>query len=344
MLRHVGPSPDILTAMEKRFLGRTGLEVSELCLGAMTFGSETDEPTAHRILDEFVAAGGTMIDTADTYSSGRSEEILGSWLKNQNRDDLVIATKVYGEAAPGLPVRGAGRKHIMAGVEASLRRLQTDFIDLYQIHVFDDATPLEETLTTLDALVTSGKVRFIGASNLTGWQLQKAIDLSRHRGLEPYVCLQPLYNLLDRDAEHDLIPVSQNEGVGVIAWSPLAGGWLTGKYSKDQGGPPAGSRSNQADWDSHDNDRTWRVLNAVRWVADEVGKSPAQVALRWVMQRPGLTAPIIGVRTPSQLADNLGVTGWALDDDQMRRLTEAGDGPLPYPHTILALPQFVRRR
>ncbi len=329
--------------MDKRFLGRTGLEVSELCLGTMTFGSETDQSTAHKILDDFVAAGGTMIDTADTYSAGVSEEIIGSWLKTRNRDDLVIATKVYGEAGPGLPVRGAGRKHILAGVDASLRRLQTDFIDLYQIHVFDDATPLEETLTTLDTLVTSGKVRFIGASNLTGWQLQKAIDLSRHHGLEPYVCLQPLYNLLDRDAELDLIPVCQNEGAGVIAWSPLAGGWLSGKYTKDAGGPPAGSRSSQADWDSHDNDRTWRVLDALRAVAAEVDRTPAQVALRWVMQRPGLTAPIVGARTPDQLADNLGATGWSLDDEQLRRLTEAGDGPLPYPHNILRLPQFVRR-
>ena len=329
--------------MDKRFLGRTGLEVSELCLGTMTFGSETDQSTGHKILDDFVAAGGTMIDTADTYSAGVSEEIIGSWLKTRNRDDLVIATKVYGEAGPGLPVRGAGRKHILAGVDASLRRLQTDFIDLYQIHVFDDATPLEETLTTLDTLVTSGKVRFIGASNLTGWQLQKAIDLSRHHGLEPYVCLQPLYNLLDRDAELDLIPVCQNEGAGVIAWSPLAGGWLSGKYTKDAGGPPAGSRSSQADWDSHDNDRTWRVLDALRAVAAEVDRTPAQVALRWVMQRPGLSAPIIGARTPDQLADNLGATGWSLDDDQLRRLTEAGDGPLPYPHNILRLPQFVRR-
>ncbi|HEY0690589.1 MAG TPA: aldo/keto reductase [Kribbella sp.] len=329
--------------MDKRFLGRTGLQVSELCLGTMTFGNETDQSTSHRILDEFVGAGGTLIDTADTYSAGASEEILGHWLKTRSRDDLVVATKVYGEAGPGLPVRGAGRKHIIAAVEASLRRLQTDFIDLYQVHVFDDATPLEETLTTLDTLVGSGKVRFIGASNLTGWQLQKAIDLSRHHGLEPYVSLQPLYNLLDRDAELDLIPVCRHEGAGVIAWSPLAGGWLSGKYTRDLGGPPAGSRGSAADWQARDTDRTWHVVDALRAVADEVGRTPAQVALRWVMQRPGLTAPIIGVRTPAQLADNLGATGWALDDDQMRRLTEAGHSPLPYPHNLLRLPQFVRR-
>jgi aryl-alcohol dehydrogenase-like predicted oxidoreductase len=329
--------------MDKRFLGRTGLQVSEFCLGTMTFGNETDQSTSHRILDEFVGAGGTLIDTADTYSAGASEEILGHWLKTRSRDDLVVATKVYGEAGPGLPVRGAGRKHIIAAVEASLRRLQTDFIDLYQVHVFDDATPLEETLTTLDTLVSSGKVRFIGASNHTGWQLQKAIDLSRHRGLEPYVSLQPLYNLLDRDAELELIPVCRHEGAGVIAWSPLAGGWLSGKYTRDLGGPPAGSRASAADWQARDTDRTWRVVDALRAVADEAGRTPAQVALRWVMQRPGLTAPIIGVRTLAQLADNLGATGWALDDDQMRRLTEAGDSPLPYPHDLLRLPQFVRR-
>lgn len=230
--------PDTLSGMDKRFLGRTGLEVTELCLGTMTFGSETDEPTAHRILDEYVAAGGTMIDTADTYSAGSSEQIIGSWLKKQNRDDLVIATKVYGEAGPGLPVRGAGRKHILAGVEDSLRRLQTDFIDLYQIHVFDDATPLEETLSTLDTLVTSGKVRFIGASNLTGWQLQKAIDLSRRHGWEPYVCLQPLYNLLDRDAELDLIPVCLADGAGVIAWSPRPAAGCRGSTARMPAVPP----------------------------------------------------------------------------------------------------------
>lgn len=329
--------------MDTHFLGRTGLQVSELCLGGMTFGNETDLSTAHRILDEFVEAGGTFVDTADTYSGGRSEEIIGRWLRTKDRDDLVIATKVYGEAGPGLPVRGAGRKHVMAGVEASLRRLGTDFIDLYQVHVFDDATPLEETLTTLDALVTSGKVRFIGASNLAGWQLQKAIDLSRHHGLEPYVSLQPLYNLLDRDAELELIPVCQQEGVGVIAWSPLAGGWLSGKYSKDLAGPPADSRTSEAGWRARDMDRTWRVIDALRTTAAEAGRTPAQVALRWVAQRPGLTAPIIGVRSPEQLADNLGATGWRLDDDQLRRLTEAGDTPLPYPHNLLRMPKFTRR-
>jgi aryl-alcohol dehydrogenase-like predicted oxidoreductase len=176
-----------------------------------------------------VEAGGTFIDTANVYSQGVSEEILGRWLKTRDRDDLVIATKVYGEAAPGEPPRGTGRKHVLSEVEASLRRLQTDFIDLYQIHVFDNATPFEETLSTFDSLVTSGKVRFIGASNYTGWQLQKSIELSRHHGWEPFVSLQPLYNLLDRGAELELLPVCRNEGVGVIAWSPLAGGWLSGK-------------------------------------------------------------------------------------------------------------------
>lgn len=330
-------------------LGRTGLQVSRICLGTMTFGFQVDEDGSRAILDYAADKGVTFLDAADVYplggdltTAGRTEEILGRWLAGK-REAFVVATKCFGPMGRRPWDMGNSRRHIMDAVDASLRRLQTDFIDLYQIHVFDDATPLEETLTTLDTLVTSGKVRFIGASNLTGWQLQKAIDLSRHHGLEPYVCLQPLYNLLDRDAELDLIPVCQNEGAGVIAWSPLAGGWLSGKYTKDAGGPPAGSRSSQADWDSHDNDRTWRVLDALRAVAAEVDRTPAQVALRWVMQRPGLTAPIIGARTPDQLADNLGATGWSLDDDQLRRLTEAGDGPLPYPHNILRLPQFVRR-
>ena len=328
--------------METRFLGRTGLQVSELCLGTMTFGADggTDEATAHQILDAFVDAGGTFIDTANVYGQGVSEEILGRWLKTRN---LVVATKVYGEAAPGEPPRGTGRKHVLAEVEASLRRLHTDFIDLYQAHVFDDATPFEETLSTLDSLVTSGKVRFIGASNYTGWQLQKSIELSRQHGWESFVSLQPLCNLLDRGAELELLPVCRNEGVGVIAWSPLAGGWLSGKYTRDLDGPPADARADDEEWASRNSDRTWGVIETVQAVAAEVDRTSAQVALRWVLQQPGMTGPIIGARTPEQLTDNLRATGWALDDDQIRRLTEAGDQPLPYPYQLQRLPQFVRR-
>jgi aryl-alcohol dehydrogenase-like predicted oxidoreductase len=331
--------------MDLRFLGRTGLAVSELCLGTMMFGDRADEQTSHRILDEFTAAGGTFVDTADVYAAGRSEEILGRWLAGHDRDDLVIATKVYGEKAPGEPVRGAGRKHILREVEASLRRLRTDYLDLYQIHVFDDATPIEETLSTLDTLVRDGKVRFVGASNYTGWQFQKSIDLARQHGWEPFTCLQPTYNLLARDAEWELVPVCQQEGAGLVAWSPLAGGWLTGKYERATGRPPAGTRAHaDGSWQRHDTDATWQVIDAVRAVAAEVGRTPAQVALRWLLQRPGVTAPIVGVRTVEQLRDNLGAAGWSLDQAHLDRLTEASDRPLPYPYDLQHLPQFRRRR
>ncbi|MEQ7125228.1 aldo/keto reductase [Actinopolymorpha sp. B11F2] len=330
--------------MDYRFVGSTGLEVSELCLGTWRFGDESDEQTSHRILDEFVAAGGTFIDTADVYGYNRSEEIIGTWLEGQSRDDLVVATKVYAEAGPGQLVQGAGRKHILTAVEASLRRLRTDYIDLYQVHVFDDVTPLEETLSTLDGLVKSGKVRFIGASNYTGWQLQKSIDLSRQHGWEPFVCLQPYYNLLGRDAEWELLPICRNEGAGLIAYSPLAGGWLSGKYRRDLGAAPAGTRGEvDGSWQRRDTDETWRVVDALLAVADEAGKAPGQVALRWLLQRPGVTAPIFGARTPEQLTDNLGATGWTLSDEQMDRLTQASDRPLPYPYETQALPQFQRR-
>lgn len=306
----------------------------------MTFGNQTDQPTAHRILDEFVAAGGTFIDTADTYQFGGSEEIIGSWLKTQNRDDLVIATKAYGEMGPDAPVNGAGRKHLMRAVEASLTRLGTDYIDLYQIHVFDDATPLEETLSTLDRLVTSGKVRFIGASNYTGWQLQKSVDLSRQHGWEPFVSLQPLYNLLERDVENELLPICRNEGLGLIPWSPLGGGWLTGKYRRPGGESQEGRLADQVDAAS---DFTWQVVDAVTEVARQVGRTPSQVALRWLLQQDGLTGPIIGVRTLDQLNDNLGAVGWSLDSEQLERLTQVSDRPRPYPYALQRLPQFVRR-
>lgn len=329
--------------MEQRFLGNTGLQVSELCLGTMSFGAGTDETDAHRILDSFVDAGGTFIDTANAYNEGASEEIVGRWLRNRDRDNLVIATKVYGEARPGEPTRGTGRKHVLAEVEASLRRLQADFIDLYQAHVFDDATPFEETLSTFDSLVSAGKTRFVGASNYTGWQLQKSIDLSRQHGWEPFVSLQPLYNLLDRDAELELLPICRNEGAGVIVWSPLAGGWLSGRYSRDQDGPRPGARVSPEEFANRGTARTWQVVDAVRQVATETGKTPAQVSLNWILQQPGITAPIVGARTPEQLTDSLGATGWSLEPAQVQVLTDASATDLPYPYALQRLPQFVRR-
>lgn len=329
--------------MDTRFLGKTGLKVSELCLGAMTFGWTTPPEESHAILDRFVEAGGNFIDTANVYAGSKSESILGDWLQNQSRDQLVIATKVYGKMGDGPNDVGLSRKHILASVEASLQRLQTDYIDLYQVHGWDDGTPLEETLGTLNKLVHSGKVRYIGASNYTGWQLQKAIEISRQMGWEPYVCLQPLYNLLDRSIEWELVPVCQNEGLGIIPWSPLRGGWLAGRYQRDMTEAPAGTRVEMAEkrgwgetFTDYANDHTWNLLDVMAAIGQATGKTVAQVALRWLLQRPGMTAPIIAARVMRHLEDNLGASGWALSAAQMDQLTEASDKPLPYPYERMA--------
>ena len=329
--------------MQQRFLGLTGLKVSDLCLGTMTFAREADEAVSHQILDRFVAAGGTFIDTADVYSTGASETTIGRWLRHQRRDDLVIATKVRFPMGDGANEVGLSRKHILAGVEASLRRLQTDYIDLYQVHCWDARTPLEETLSTLDGLVRRGVVRYIGVSNFTGWQLQKAIDLSRQRNWQVFSCLQPQYNLLCRSTEWDLIPVCQNEGLGVIPWSPLRGGWLSGKFRRGMDQPLAGSRIEKAEqegwgesWSNYNNEHTWGVLDALFAVAQETGKSPSQVALNWVMNQPGVTAPIIGIRTMEQLEDNLGASGWTLSPEHLGRLNTASAQPAPYPHDFIS--------
>ena len=329
--------------MQFRSLGNTGLKVSELCLGAMTMGREADEKLSVKMLDRFIDAGGNFIDTADVYSRGESEAILGRWLAKKDRHDLVIATKVrFGTDDPAnrRPNRfGLGRKHIHAEVDASLKRLKTDYIDLYQVHMWDPLAPLEETLSTLNDLVRAGKARFIGASNYSGWQLQKAIDLSRAKGWEPFVCLQALYNLLDRELDWELIPVCRNEGLGLIPWSPLRGGWLAGKYHRGISAPPAGTRVEIAadrgwseTWARYGNEHTWSVVDALVTIGKEAGKSPAQVALNWLLRRPGVTAPIIGARNMEQLDDNLAATGWALDDDQVERLDRASARPLPYPY------------
>lgn len=328
--------------MEYRQLGGTGLRVSELCLGAMTFGREASEETSIQLLDRFVEAGGNFIDTADVYGHGTSEEIIGRWLQGQDRDSLVIATKVRFRMGPDTNDIGLSRKHIQAAVERSLQRLNSDYIDLYQVHMWDPNTPLEETLGTLDSLVQAGKVRYLGASNFAGWMLQKAIDTSRQQGWEPFVSLQPLYNLLDRTIEWELLRVCEHEQVGVIPWSPLRGGWLTGKYQRGMEAPPAGTRVDTAsekgwseEWQAYANERTWNLIDVLLDVAEEAGKTPAQVALNWVLHRPTVTAPIIGARNLEQLEDNLGAAGWRLEEDQLLRLEEASRVERPYPYNWL---------
>ena len=327
--------------MKQRYLGASGLKVSELCLGAMTFGREADEATSRQMMDRYADAGGMFIDTANVYSAGGSEEVVGRWLAGQNRDDYVIATKVRWGMGEGGNDRGLSRRHILSALDASLARLGTDYIDLYQVHAWDPATPLEETLSTLDAVVRSGKVRYIGASNFTGWQLQKAMDLSRHNGWEPFVCLQPLYNLLDREIELELIPVCRNEGLGVIPWSPLRGGWLTGRYRRDMGGAPDNTRVGDAGkngwaetWAAYDNDRTWGIIDGLDEIAADNKATLAQVALRWLLMQPGVTAPIIGARSMEQLEDNLAAADLELDEAAAGRLTKLSDNPLPYPYYI----------
>jgi aryl-alcohol dehydrogenase-like predicted oxidoreductase len=332
--------------MEFRFLGKTGLQVSELCLGAMTFGREASEADSHAMLDRFVAAGGNFVDTADVYSRGVSEEILGNWLKKKPREGVVIATKGrWGTDDPDnrCPNQyGLSRKHLIAACDASLKRLKTDYIDLYQVHMWDPWTRLEETLSTLDGLVRSGKVRYVGASNYSGWQLQKSIDLAKENGWEPFTCLQALYNLLDRDSEYELLYVVRNEGLGMIPWSPLRGGWLAGRYRRGMNAPVSGTRIEIASekgwsesWERYNNERTWTVIDAVLAIAKELGKSPAQVALNWLLRQPGVTGPIIGARNMTQLDDNIGATGWALSDDHVRKLKAASERTdLPYPYDV----------
>ena len=325
-------------SLRYRYLGHTGLRVSELCLGTMTFGREIPESESHQILNAFVEAGGNFIDSANVYAHGASEEILGRWLQKAKRDDLVVATKVRFATGPGPNEGGLSRKHILVSVHESLRRLRTEYIDLYQVHAWDPKTPLEETLSTLSDLVHQGLVRYIGASNFRGWQLQTALNLCRQAGWEPFRCLQPQYNLLTRAPEWEVFPVCRNQDIGVIPWSPLKGGWLTGKYQRGMAALPAGSRIAQMaerrhePWQNLISDQTWDIVDTVRAVAEEVGKSSAQVALNWILQQPGVTAPIIGVRNLDQLRDNLGSSGWALDAAQLHRLNEISRIEVGYPY------------
>jgi aryl-alcohol dehydrogenase-like predicted oxidoreductase len=332
--------------MDYRFLGRTGTKVSELCFGTQTFGWGADEATAHAMADRFVEAGGNVFDTSDTYNEGESERILGSWLQTQRRDDVVIASKTYFGAGAGPNDMGATRKRIMSQIDASLSRLGTDYLDLYQVHCWDASTPLEETLEALHDLVRAGTVRYLGVSNYAPSQLMKAIMLTRMHGWSPIVSLQPEYSLLVRSTEWELIPLCRAEGVAVLCWSPLAGGWLSGKYRRDAP-PPPDSRVGRGDrWDDQPEqratERTWRIVDELDAIAADRNRTAAQVALNWLLQQPGVTAPIFGARTLEQLEQNLGAVGWALTGEELARLDAASALALPSPYDFIH--RYTRRR
>lgn len=323
--------------MKLRRLGRTGVLVSELCLGTMTFGWQVDEPSSHVILDRFVDAGGNFLDTANVYSSGKSEEIIGAWLARQDRAEVVLATKARFQTGDGVNDLGLSRKHLLHAVRESLRRLRTDYVDLLQVHAWDPMTPLEETFGTLHRLVEEGLVRYIGISNYRGWQFEKALQLCRSRGWHEPVSLQPQYSLYARATELELISMCVAEGIAVLPWSPLGGGYLTGKYKDGVRSPPPGTRiaeSKDAEFYARrfENERVNRIVRTVEAVAKETGKTTAQVALNWVLNRPAVTAPILGVRNADQLVEDIGATGWSLTEDQIASLNQASDIEITYPY------------
>jgi aryl-alcohol dehydrogenase-like predicted oxidoreductase len=327
--------------MDVRPLGTTGAAVTSYALGTMTFGAEADEAASHAMLDRYLEAGGNFVDTADVYAEGASEEIIGRWLaKSGRRDEIVLATKARFPMGEGHNDVGLSRLHLQRACEASLERLGVDTIDLYQAHCWDPATPIDETLAAFDELVVAGKVRYVGVSNFTGWQLQRALLLGCRPGHARVVTLQPQYSLLAREIEWELVPLCLAEGVGMLPWSPLGGGWLTGKYSRDE--RPSGATRlgedpgrGQEAWDRRNTERTWAVVDAVREIAEVHGASMAQVALAWVTRRPGVTSTILGTRTVEQLDDNLGAARLELEPEQVARLDEASDPGLPYPYGFI---------
>jgi aryl-alcohol dehydrogenase-like predicted oxidoreductase len=328
--------------MQYRTLGRSGCAVSALALGTMTFGDETDEDASQAQLDVFVEAGGTLVDTADVYSNGVSEEIIGRWLGKQPaeiRSQIVLATKGRFPMGDGRNDVGLSRRHLRDALDASLRRLDVDWFDLYQVHAFDPHTPLDETLRFLDDAVTAGKISYVGLSNHTGWQVQKAVELAKFRGLARPVTLQPQYNLLVREIEWEIVPACESTGLGLLPWSPLGGGWLTGKYTKDarpRGATRLGENPDRG-VEAYDRrstaQRTWDVIDAVQSVASFRGVTMAQVALAWLVDRPMVTSVILGARTVEQLHDNLGAADLHLDGEEVARLDAASDpAPADYPY------------
>ena len=330
--------------MDYKTLGNTGLLVSRLCFGTMTFGGEgiykfigsVDQKGADQLVKAAIDGGINFFDTADVYSEGQSEKILGQSFKNLGiaRSNVVLATKVYGRVGPGRNDVGASRGHIMDAVEASLRRLQTDYIDLYQIHGNDSITPVEETLSALDALVRQGKVRYIGVSNWQAWKIAKALAISEFRNLARFDTLQAYYSIAGRDLERELVALLEESKTGLLVWSPLAGGLLSGKFSRENQ-QPQDSRRSAFDFPLVDKERTWRILEAMAPIAKAHDCSPARISLAWLLAKPVVTSIIIGAKRLDQLHDNLAAVELRLTQDEVKSLDEVSALPAEYPGWML---------
>lgn len=326
--------------MDYRYLGKSGLEVSVLSFGTMTFGGgeqykETGNATleeARRLVDICLEAGVNLFDTADEYSKGLSEEVLGQALGPSRRSKALLATKAFFRMGPEPHQVGSSRKHLIEACNDSLKRLNTDYIDLYQLHNFDSFTPLEETLSALDLLIQQGKVRYIGCSNFAGWQLMKALGLAKEMRYQPFISQQVYYSLLARELENELIPVSLDQNVGILVWSPLSFGLLSGKYRKDKPKPTGTRLSSWGPPGTVDWDKLYSLADLLTEIAKEKGKTVPQVALNWLLRRPGVTSLIVGARNEEQLKDNLGAVGWRLTEDEVRQLEKLGQVPEIYPY------------
>ena len=338
--------------VDHRTLGRSGCVVSTFALGTMTFGRETDEAGAREQLDTYADAGGMLVDTADVYAGTESESIIGRWLAttpHHVRDQIVVASKGRFPTADGANALGLSRRHLSRALDASLRRLQVETIDLYQVHGWDPLTPLDETVRFFDDAVAAGKIGYFGLSNFTGWQIQKTVDLAEHRGWQRPVTVQPQYNLLAREIEWEIVPACLDNGLGLLPWSPLGGGWLTGKYVRDE--QPSGrtrlgeapERGVEAYGRRSALARTWDVVDAVRAVAKTRDVPMASVALAWLAHRPAVTSVILGARTTEQLRSNLAAGSLRLSTDETQRLDDAsGPGVADYPYGELGIEQRTR--
>ena len=338
--------------MEYRTLGRSGTVVSTYALGTMTFGVETDEASSHDQLDVFLEAGGTLVDTADVYGAGASEEIVGRWIDDRPSevtDRVVLATKARFAMGEDRNDVGLSRRHLVRALDASLRRLRVETIDLYQVNAYDQLTPLDEKLRFMDDAVRAGKVRYAGLSNFAGWQVQRAVSAAERHGWPVPVTMQPQYNLLAREVEWEVVPACQANSLGLLPWSPLGGGWLTGKYTRDQ--RPTGATRLGEDpgrgveaYDARSrSERTWAVIDVLQAVAEGRGVPMGRVALAWLHDRPAVSSVILGARTTEQLRDNLAAAGLHLTDEESARLDAASDpAPADYPYGRIGLEQRTR--